>query len=171
MDLIDGNGRLEPVFSGTPREPVRVVPAIVFQIGDDGAGVGAKLGTEGVGVGLERKNVSIRTNDFEFVNGAFGQFGKENFPDAGGAARAHGMDAAVPTIEVADDADAARAGRPDGKVDAANAFEGDEMRAEFLVGVVVATFAHEIQVELGEDARKSVGVVEFKRLAVVRAAL
>src|SRR5260370_39398837 len=98
MDIIEGNGRLEAVFSGTPREPVRVVPAIVFQIGDDGAGVRAKLGTEGVGVGLERKNVSVRTNDFEFVNGGFGQVGKENLPDAGVTARAHGIDTGVRTI-------------------------------------------------------------------------
>jgi len=79
------------------------------------------------------------------------------------------MDAAVPAIEVADDADAAGAGSPDGEVNAADTFEGNEMSAEFFISVVMAALAHEMQVKLSEDTGKSVGVVNFERLAVVRA--
>jgi hypothetical protein len=77
------------------------------------------------------------------------------------------MDAAVPAIEVADNTDALRAGSPDGEVNALNAFQGDKVRAKFLVRVVMAALAHEIEVKLGEDARESIRVVDFERFAVV----
>lgn len=81
------------------------------------------------------------------------------------------MRAAVPSIEVAHDADAARAGRPDREVDAGDAFESDDMRAEFIVSVVVAPLPHKVEIEFGENAGERVGIVELERLAVVRAAL
>ena len=54
------------------------------------------------------------------------------------------MDTAVPTIEVAHDADALGAGGPNGEVNATDAFESEHMSAEFFVSVVVPAFAHEI---------------------------
>src|SRR5207244_3214314 len=171
MSFITRNGRLEPVFARTLGEPVRVVPLIRFQVGDDGAGVGAQLTAESVRIGFQGKHVSCRPDDFEFVDGAFGQFWNEDFPDAGRAARTHCMDTAVPAIEVADDADPASAGRPDGKLNAADACERDEVRAELLVSVVMAAFAHEIQVKLGEDAGKSIRIVKLKSFAVMGADL
>src|SRR3989442_1788475 len=74
-----------------------------------------------------------------------------------------------PAIEVANDTDAASAGSPNGEVNAVNAFEGDNVSAEFFVSVVVAAFAHEMQVELSQHARKCVGVVDFVGLAEVSA--
>src|SRR5690349_13650876 len=82
MNFVNGNGGLEPVFGRALGEPVRVVPAMRFEIGDDRAGVWSQLGAEGVGIGFERKHVSVRTDDFEFVDGAFGEFGDEDFPDS-----------------------------------------------------------------------------------------
>src|SRR5215831_6854620 len=81
------------------------------------------------------------------------------------------MDAAVPPIEVTDDTDAFRAGGPNGEVDALNAFKSDEVRPEFLVGVVMAALAHEIEVKLREDAGESIGVVNLERLTVVGMAM
>src|SRR5215471_2848198 len=81
------------------------------------------------------------------------------------------MDATVPAVEVADDADALRAGGPNGEVDALNAFESDKVRPEFLVGVVMAALAHQVEVKLREDAGESVGVVNLERLAVVGMAM
>ena len=69
-----------------------------IEIGDDRAGLGAKLAAEGVGIGFEREKISVGADDFVFVDSAFGDFGEEEFPDTGGAARTHGMDAAVPAI-------------------------------------------------------------------------
>src|SRR5215472_2797761 len=81
------------------------------------------------------------------------------------------MNAAIPVIEIALNADAARAGRPNGKVGAANAFRCDQVRPEFLVRIVVAALAHEVKVEFSEYARKSIGIVKFKGFAVACADL
>jgi len=51
-------------------EPIGVVPFVVIEAGNDGAGVGAKLGAESVGVGFERQNISRGAGDFIFVAGA-----------------------------------------------------------------------------------------------------
>src|SRR5215831_15485093 len=44
MGFVNGDGGLEPVFGGALREPILVIPAIGFEISDDGAGVGAEFG-------------------------------------------------------------------------------------------------------------------------------
>jgi hypothetical protein len=71
------------------------------------------------------------------------------------------MDAAVPAVEVADDAHAAGTGRPDGEVNAGDAVESVEMSAELFVGVVVAAFPDEMEIEVAEERWERVGVVEF----------
>src|SRR2546423_14064263 len=81
------------------------------------------------------------------------------------------MDAAVPAIEVAHNTDAPRAGGPDGEVNAADAFECDQVGAEFLVSIVMAALAHQIQIELAEHHGKSIGIEDFERLAEGRASL
>jgi len=116
MDFVDGDGRFEPVFLRAASDPVGIGPLMVIEAGHDGAGIGAEFRAEGVGIGFEGKNVATGAYDFIFVDGAFGKLGDENFPKTGRAARAHGMDAAVPMIEVAHDADAFCAGSPNGEV-------------------------------------------------------
>ena len=74
-------------------------------------------------------------------------------------------------IEIADDADAARAGCPNRKVYAANALNRCDVSAEFFVGVVVTPFAHQMKIEFAEKVRECVGVVHLKRLVVLRPAL
>src|SRR2546421_11325639 len=81
------------------------------------------------------------------------------------------MNTAVPTIEVADDADALCTGGPNGEVNAADAFECDYMGAEFFVSVVMAALTHQIQVELAEHNRKGIRIEDFEGLAEVRAPL
>src|SRR5258705_8382874 len=61
-------------------------------------------------------------------------------------------------IEIANDADAAAAGRPDREIDAANAFESLNVCAELIVGVVVAAFAHQVKIELAEEERERVSI-------------
>ena len=137
----------------------------------DGAGVGAQFGAKGVGIGLQRKDVAVWTNYFVFVNRAFVLLREEDFPDARGAAGAHGMDAAVPAVEVANDADALCAGSPDCEVNAPNAFKCYDVSAEFLVSVVMAAFAHEVEIEFAQDHGKGIGIEDFKRVAEVCASL
>ena len=81
------------------------------------------------------------------------------------------MDAAVPVIHVADDADAASGGRPNGEVGSGYACDGMQMSAQFFVGVEMAAFADEVEIEVGEEERKCVRVENFKLLASVGTAL
>src|SRR5437016_4235294 len=138
---------------------------------DDGAGVGAQLRAEGVGIGFEREDVPARADNFKFVDGVFLELREKNFPDARGAASAHGMDAAVPAVEVANDADALCAGSPDREVNAPSAFKRYDVSAEFLVSVVMAAFAHEVEIELAQHNGKSIRIESFERIAEVRAPL
>src|SRR5437773_10262197 len=61
-------------------------------------------------------------------------------------------------IEIADNAHAAAAGRPDREIDAADPFESLNVCAELIVGVVVAAFAHQVKIELAEKERECVSV-------------
>src|SRR6476646_7099722 len=81
------------------------------------------------------------------------------------------MDASVPAVEIADDADSFCRRRPDSEIDSGNAVDGLEVRAELFVGIVVAAFGHEVQVEIAELIREGRRVVDFERNAFVCAAL
>src|SRR5579863_2491132 len=109
---------------------------MVVERGNYRTGVRAELGAESVGVGLERENISIGTDDFIFVDGTFGEFGEEEFPDAGGAAGTHGMNATVPAVEISDHAHTRSTRGPNGEVTAGNAIDGFQMSAELVVGVI-----------------------------------
>src|SRR6267154_4516224 len=61
-------------------------------------------------------------------------------------------------IEIANYADAAAAGRPDREIDAAHAFESLNVRAELVVGVIVAAFTHQVQIEFAEEERERVSI-------------
>src|SRR5712664_511683 len=140
---------------------------MVIESRDDGARIGTELGAKGIGVGFEGENVAARADDFIFVDSALVEFGNKDFPKTGRAASTHRMNAAVPTVEIAYDADPFCAWGPDGKMNAANAFESNHMGAELFVGVVVPSFAHEIQIKLTEDNGKDIGVKDLEGLAGV----
>src|SRR5258705_1362658 len=135
-----------------------------MEIGYYGASVGTKLGLESVRIGFEREKISLRAEDFVFVNGAFADFGKEKLPDAGGSAGTHGMDATVPAIHVANNADATCGRSPHSEMRSRYVCDGVEMGAELFVGVEMAAFANEVEVEIGEEGWKSVRVGNFGRL-------
>lgn len=142
-----------------------------IEIGDDRAGLGAEFAAEGVRIGFKREKIAVGAEDFVLVNGAFGDFREEQFPDAGRTAGPHGMDAAVPAIHVTNDADAFCGRSPDGEMSAGNASNGVEMRAKLFVGVEVAAFADEMKIEVREEKRKGVGIEDFKGFAGVGAEL
>src|SRR5438445_13745919 len=106
MNFVDGDRRCEPVFLGAMGDPLGIGPVMMIEPGDNRAGFRAQFGAEAVGISFERKNVAVGADNFVFVDGAFVELGKEDFPKTGRAACAHGMDSSVPPIEVAYDADA-----------------------------------------------------------------
>src|SRR5260370_1923388 len=144
---------------------------MVIEAGDDGAGIGAQFRAEGVGIGFEGENVAVGTGNFILIDCALVELRQEYFPEARGAARAHGMDAAVPTIEVAHDADAFCAGRPNGEVNAAHAIERNHMGAEFFISVIVAALDHKVKLQLAEDDRKGIRIENLKGIAEMCASL
>jgi hypothetical protein len=63
-------------------------------------------------VGLDQHGAGIAVANLELVQIAGSQAGDEQFPDAGTAARAHGVYAAIPVVEAADHRDAFGIRRP-----------------------------------------------------------
>src|SRR5438876_8677099 len=80
------------------------------------------------------------------------------------------MTPAIPKIEVADYAHPLRRRRKDGKRHAFNAVEHHGMRAEPLVEMYMRPFAKQIEIEIGQDRRKAIGILELDlAFAVARA--
>src|ERR1700730_211296 len=161
MHFVDGDRLLEPIGLGALGCPCRVIPLVGIQVGDNGAGARPEFRSKGVRISLERHHVSVGADDFVFVDGAFVELRDKKLPYARGPSSAHRVNPAVPLIEIAYDANAASAWRPDSEIDTTHAFNGVDVRAELVVGVVVAAFAHEVEVELAQKKRKSVGIVLF----------
>src|SRR5256885_10840924 len=115
MNFVNGDRGVEPILFFARGEPVAVAPGIIPQIRDNGAGFRAELRTERVWIGFEREESSGGPGDLVLVDRAFAEAGKKEFPNSRRAARAHGMDASVPSVEIADDADASCRRRPDRK--------------------------------------------------------
>src|SRR5260370_4126859 len=120
-----------------------VGPYVRIAIEEGRAGIGAKFGAERVGIGFEREHGAACADNFVFVDGAFAEFGDEEFPDSGRAARTQGIDAAIPVVEIANDADPFGAGSPDGEMHAADTFDRFERLAKLFVPGVPAAFPQE----------------------------
>ncbi len=82
MNFVNGDGRVEPILFFARGEPVAVAPGIIPQIRDNGAGFRAKLRTERVWIGFEREQSSGGSGDLVFVNRAFAEAGKKEFPNS-----------------------------------------------------------------------------------------
>src|SRR5262249_28094430 len=79
-------------------------------------------------------------------------------------AAAHRMSPAVPVVEVADDADAPRIGRPGGKADAGNAEQLRRLRPKSFVESLMASFAEQMHIEIAENRWKPIGIVDVALL-------
>jgi hypothetical protein len=98
------------------------------------------LALEAVGIGLEWQQTAIAGAYFVLVAGPGRYPRQENFPDAAFPPQAHRMPTTVPGIEVADDTDALRIRRPDGKNGTRNAVDLTQMRPEAFEGAQVRAF-------------------------------
>ena len=104
--------------------------------------------------------LALRADDIELVVIAGGGVRHEQFPIAD-AAHPHRMPPRIPEIEIADHADPPRIGREHHEGDAVDAVERHRMRAELVVEPLMGAFAEQIQIEVGQDRRKAIGVVEI----------
>src|SRR5438105_6391777 len=84
----------------------------------------------------------------------------ENFPETV-AAHAHGMAAAIPRIEIANDANAAGVRDKHREGHAGHAVQRHWVRTELVVERKVIAIAEQMEVEIGQDGRKAVGILEL----------
>src|SRR6185437_6613077 len=76
-------------------------------------------------------------------------------------AQPHRVAPAVPVVEIADHADALRIGRPDREGDAEHAVMLAPMRAHHGIALVMRAFGEEMEVEIAQDRRKGIDVIEL----------
>ena len=81
------------------------------------------------------------------------------------------MDAAIPEIEIANDADAPRVGRPHSEMHAAHAFNLAHVRAQLFVFLIVRAFAEKMQVVLGQHGRERVWIGSLENISVAESNL
>src|SRR5579872_6881102 len=142
-----------------------IAPLVAIQIENDGSGFWSDLRGEAVRIGLLLL-IAMKTRPHEIlVVRAVADAGNENFPDAAGA-QPHRMAAAVPVVEVADDADHFGVRRPHREANAGDSVARSKMRAEGPVALEVRTFAVQVQIEIGQQRRKAVRVVNFLLLPI-----
>ncbi len=118
------------------------------------------LRREREGVGLQGRELARRSQELELVGLALPGIGHEQLPDAAFDPLAHRVAAAVPVVEGTHDADTGSVGRPDREGRAVHAFQRRRMGAQLLVEAEMIALGQEVDVELAQDRRETVGVVD-----------
>ena len=136
----------------------------MVRLRDDRCRLRRELGLLRVRVGLQRQ-LAVGGEDLVLVARARLDAGQEQLPDPGRAQRAHRVQAPVPGVEVADDADRASGRRPHRKRGAHHGLVGPlaHVRAEAVVHLLVAALRDQVQVELAERRQERVRVVDRER--------
>ncbi len=115
-----------------------------------------------------QKERAARGLDLILVVRAFLHPRDENFPDAAPEQFAHRVDAAIPEIEIAHHADAAGVRRPDREINSALAADLAQVRAEFVVELLVVSLREQVPVDLAHDRPVAVGIAQELLRAVKR---
>ena len=124
------------------------------------------LAVESEGVTLE-ENITVVALDLEFVVGAFTDAGNEDFPDSAADEFAHDVHAAIPVVEVSNDANALCIRCPHAEGRASHTVNRRQMRSEFVVEIPVVAFRVEVDIRVAEDASVGIWVMHFPRCAVM----
>ena len=96
----------------------------------------------------------------------------KDLPDAHIAAPPHQVAFAIPIVEVTDNGDALRIGRPDGKMNTGRTFMLDQMRAHLVMQAIMRAFRHQHVVDRPKDRPECVRVGHHPfRAARLRAVL
>ena len=156
MHLVDRHRRTQLVtgHAGPARRNLR-------ELADHRGGCRTQLGSKAVGVGLLRQEITLARTDFVLVAGSHPDARNENLPDTALATQAHRMTATIPGVEITDDADPLRIGRPHGKGHALDTVDLAQMRAEPLVRPQVRAFGEQPDVEFAEHRREAVGILDL----------
>ena len=112
VDLVDRHGGFEDVSPRPFLHPRRVAPLVTVNGADDRPRPRRELEPEAERVGLCQQFARAPGADLIFVDLLLDDAGEEDLPDPGLSPVAHRVHAAVPMVEIADDGDALRVGRP-----------------------------------------------------------
>ncbi len=165
VHLVGRHRFVEPGVGGGPGDqPLRVVPRVV-QARHDGGGQGRYLEGESEGIGLQQQFAMEARPDLELVAGALGHAGDEDFPDAGRAEPPHRVQAAVPRVDVADDADAIGVRRPHREVDAVGVANPHQVRAQLVVNAGVLPLREQVHVVLRDHPAVAIRIVDVDGMA------
>ena len=156
MDLVDRHRRRQRIDVCRRRKRFRQRALIEH----DRCPVGANLACEGQRIGLERQRVPIARRDCKLVAVARPRARYEQFPVAV-AAHPHQVTLGVPEIEIAYEGDRLRVGREQDEADPRDALAGHRMRAELVIEALMRAFAEQIEIEVAQDRRKAVRVLEL----------
>jgi len=129
-----------------------------------GGGSGRTFLPESAGIGLLRQKQAVGPKQFKFIIRANGHSGDENLPNPSAVAAAHGVTAAVPVVEIADDTDPRRVRRPHGKSNALHPVDHTRLGAQYFIELDVITFGKKLKVDLVDYRRKAVRIFGFPLL-------
>src|SRR5215813_8575983 len=159
MDFVNRNGRLAIVALPTLRHPSSVLPQMSRRLDNDRRGLWRPLRALGLRIRLERQQLTIGAEDLIFVEMTGAQTGYEQFPEPADIAHRHPP--AVPAVEITDNADPTRIRCPYGKRDALHTPMDERMCSELAVAREMITLGEQVNVDLPENLRKRIEVIEF----------
>src|SRR5439155_17361611 len=152
------------------RHPGAIMPDMARRASDNRRSTRRPFGALRLRVRLERQKPVFGSEDLVFVVMTGPQPGHEELPKPAALATPHRHSPPIPGVEVADDADPARIGRPQRKGYPFDSLVDEHMGAELLVAREMIAFDEEMNVELAENRRKTVDIVEFVLDAAARCA-
>src|SRR5438067_11980458 len=141
--------------------PAAILPDMARRLGYNRGGARRRFGALGMRVCFQRQEFAMRAQQFVFVEMPGAQARHENLPEPAGMPLTHRHAAAIPCVEIADDADPLRVGRPDRKRNAFHSVMQHRVRAELLITREMIALDEQMHVEFAENGRETVDVVEF----------
>src|SRR5439155_26682170 len=109
------------------------------------------------------QQVAATRPDLVLETGAVREVRKEDLPDTGRDELAHRVYAAVPAVDVSDDAHALRIRSPDREVHTGGVSDLHPTCAKLFPRAVVRPLVQQVQVELAEHLSELVGIVHLER--------
>src|SRR5207248_7543964 len=157
VDLINTQRTARHIFRAARLHPGGVGPAITAQVVDEGGGLLAMLAKKGKRITFQ-ENRATSGADLKFVVRVFTDTGNEQFPNAAADQLAHGVNPAIPTIEIPNYTDALGVRRPDREVNASVVTDLAKMRTEFVVKAPMLAFGKKMNVHFAHDHAIGIGV-------------
>src|SRR3954453_23635787 len=124
------------------------------RLGYNRSRVGGSLGALSLRVRLERQELTVGTKDLVFVEMTGAEAPDEQFPKP--TVISHRHPPAVPSVEVANNADTARVRRPHREGDALDTFVHHRVRSKLSIARQVIALGEQMNVDLAKHRRKRI---------------